>query len=103
MARMLSRVDDVPTTDILLGLEGQAASAYFGAFGRMLHTATPGGGFDFQSRNRRPPRDPVNALLSFAYAILAKDAFSALLTVGLTPIWGSTMAANTAGRRWPWT
>ena len=78
MARMSARVDDVPTTDILLGLEGQAASAYFGAFGRMLHAAVPGGGFDFRSRNRRPPRDPVNALLSFAYAMLAKDAFSAL-------------------------
>jgi CRISPR-associated protein Cas1 len=88
MARMLARVDDVLTTDILLGLEGQAASAYFGAFARMLHTAAPGGGFDFQSRNRRPPRDPVNALLSFAYAILAKDAFSALLTVGFDPYIG---------------
>ena len=77
-----------PTTDILLGLEGQAASAYFGAFGRMLHAAVPGGGFDFRSRNRRPPRDPVNALLSFAYAMLAKDAFSALLTVGFDPYLG---------------
>jgi CRISP-associated protein Cas1 len=88
MARMSARVDDVPTTDILLGLEGQAASAYFGAFGRMLHTAVPGGGFDFQSRNRRPPRDPVNALLSFGYAMLAKDTFSALLTVGFDPYLG---------------
>ena len=88
MARMAARVDDVPTTDILLGLEGQAASAYFGAFGRMLHTAVPGGGFDFQSRNRRPPRDPVNALLSFGYAMLAKDTFSALLTVGFDPYLG---------------
>jgi CRISPR-associated protein Cas1 len=75
-------------TDILLGLEGQAASAYFGAFGRMLHTTVPGGGFDFLSRNRRPPRDPVNALLSFGYAILAKDTFSALLTVGFDPYLG---------------
>jgi CRISPR-associated protein Cas1 len=88
MARMSARVDDVPTTDILLGLEGQAASAYFGAFGRMLHTAVPGGGFDFRSRNRRPPRDPVNALLSFGYAMLAKDTFSALLTVGFDPYLG---------------
>ena len=54
----------------------------------MLHAAVPGGGFDFRSRNRRPPRDPVNALLSFAYAILAKDAFSALLTVGFDPYLG---------------
>ena len=88
MARMLARADDVPTTDILLGIEGQAASAYFGAFGRMLHAAVPGGGFDFRSRNRRPPRDPVNALLSCAYAMLAEDAFSALLTVGFDPYLG---------------
>ena len=88
MARMSARVDDVPSTDILLGLEGQAASAYFGAFGRMLHAAVPGGGFDFRSRNRRPPRDPVNALLSFGYAMLAKDTFSALLTVGFDPYLG---------------
>jgi CRISP-associated protein Cas1 len=88
MARMLARVDDVPTTDILLGLEGQAASAYFGAFGRMLQAAVPGRGFDFQARNRRPPRDPVNALLSFGYAMLAKDTFSALLTVGFDPYLG---------------
>jgi CRISP-associated protein Cas1 len=88
MARMLARVDDAPSSDILLGLEGQAASAYFGAFGRLLHAAVPGGGFDFQARNRRPPRDPVNALLSFGYAILAKDTFSALLTVGFDPYLG---------------
>jgi CRISPR-associated protein Cas1 len=88
MARMFARVDDVPTTDILLGLEGQAASAYFGAFGRMLYASVPGAGFDFQARNRRPPKDPVNALLSFGYAILAKDAFSALLTVGFDPYLG---------------
>jgi CRISP-associated protein Cas1 len=88
MARMLVRVDDVPTTDILLGLEGQAASAYFGAFGRMLQASVPGSGFDFQARNRRPPRDLVNALLSFGYAMLAKDTFSALLTVGFDPYLG---------------
>lgn len=88
MARMLARVDEAPETDVLLGLEGQAASAYFGAFGRMLHGAVPGRGFDFRTRNRRPPRDPVNALLSFGYALLAKDAFSAVLTVGFDPYLG---------------
>jgi CRISP-associated protein Cas1 len=44
--------------------------------------------FDFRSRNRRPPRDPVNALLSFAYAILAKDCFSAACAVGFDPYCG---------------
>jgi CRISPR/Cas system-associated endonuclease Cas1 len=44
----------------------------------MLKAPARGSGFDFKARNRRPPRDPVNALLSFAYAILLKDCFSAL-------------------------
>jgi CRISPR-associated protein Cas1 len=88
MARMLARLDDAPDTGVLLGLEGQAASAYFGAFGRMLRNPVPGSAFDFQARNRRPPRDPVNALLSFGYALLAKDTFSAVLTVGFDPYLG---------------
>jgi CRISPR-associated protein Cas1 len=88
MARMVARVDEAPDTGVLLGLEGQAASAYFSAFGRMLHMPAPGSAFDFQARNRRPPRDPVNALLSFGYALLAKDVFSAVLTVGFDPYLG---------------
>jgi len=88
MARMVARLDDAPDTDVLLGLEGQAASVYFGAFSRLLHATVSGSGFDFRTRNRRPPRDPVNALLSFGYAMLAKDAFSAVLTVGFDPYLG---------------
>ncbi len=58
----------------------------------------PGRGFDFQSRNRRPPRDPVNALLSFAYAMLIKDCFSALLTVGFDPYRGFYHGTGRHGR-----
>ena len=54
----------------------------------MLKGAAPGRGFDFTTRNRRPPKDPVNAMLSFAYAILLKDCFSALCTVGFDPYHG---------------
>jgi CRISPR-associated protein Cas1 len=72
----------------LLGLEGQGAALYFGEFGRFLKAQPPGRGFDFRTRNRRPPRDPVNALLSFAYALLCKDCFSALCTVGFDPYHG---------------
>jgi CRISPR-associated protein Cas1 len=72
----------------LLGLEGQGGALYFGEFGRFLKAQPPGRGFEFQSRNRRPPRDPVNALLSFAYALLVKDCFSALCTVGFDPYFG---------------
>jgi len=88
MAELLSRVDRISDPAVLLGTEGQAAALYFSQFGRMLKAAAPGRGFDFKTRNRRPPKDPVNALLSFAYAILLKDCFSALCTVGFDPYHG---------------
>jgi CRISPR-associated protein Cas1 len=88
MAEMLARVANAPDPGVLLGLEGQSAAVYFGNFGRMLKAKAPGATFDFTSRNRRPPRDPVNSLLSFAYALLAKDCFSAVCTVGFDPYQG---------------
>src|SRR5204863_8570383 len=88
LAELLTRLDRAATMDTLLGLEGQGAALYFGEFGRFLKAQPPGQGFDFRSRNRRPPRDPVNSLLSFAYALLAKDCFSALCTVGFDPYCG---------------
>jgi len=69
-------------------LEGQGAALYFGEFNRFLKPQTLGRGFDFATRNRRPPRDPVNALLSFAYALLTKDCFAAVCTVGFDPYKG---------------
>ena len=88
MADLLPRIDRVTSIDSLLGIEGQAAALYFGQFGRMLKNQGPGRPFDFRTRNRRPPRDPVNCLLSFAYAMLAKDCFSAACTVGFDPYCG---------------
>lgn len=88
LADLLTRIDRIREPASLLGIEGQAASLYFGEFGRMIKDDTPGRPFDFRARNRRPPRDPVNALLSFAYAILCKDCFSAALTVGFDPYQG---------------
>ncbi len=82
IAELLRRLDDAEGVETVLGLEGQGAALYFGEFGRFLKARPPGRGFDFTARNRRPPRDPVNALLSFAYALLAKDCFSAVCTVG---------------------
>jgi CRISPR-associated protein Cas1 len=69
------------------GTEGQGAALYFGEFGRFLKPP-PGAGFDFKNRNRRPPRDPGNVLLSFAYAMLAKDCFAAVCAVGFDPYKG---------------
>jgi CRISPR-associated protein Cas1 len=88
MADLLNRLDRIHDPAVLLGTEGQAAALYFSQFNRMLKCPIPGGTFDFKSRNRRPPRDPVNCLLSFAYALLVKDCFSALCTVGFDPYHG---------------
>ena len=68
----------------LLGIEGEAASLYFGQFATMIKNAS----FDFTNRNRRPPRDPVNALLSLGYSILAKELAGVCYSVGLDPFLG---------------
>ena len=67
--------------DSLRGLEGAAATAYFGVFDQMILNSKEE--FRFQLRSRRPPLDRVNALLSFAYSLLANDCASALESVGL--------------------
>lgn len=73
----------------LLGFEGAGAAAYFGAFGEMLKNDPDAGfAFVFAERNRRPPRDPVNALLSFAYALLVRQWTVTLATVGFDPYRG---------------
>ena len=79
---LIDRVTKAKDPDVLLGYEGQAARVYFSRFGEMLKTGTP---FDFEHRNRRPPHDPVNALLSFLYAMLVKECVAGLLAVGLDP------------------
>lgn len=77
LPQILSETD----LDALRGLEGAGATAYFHAFGQMiLGDPTV---FSFHGRNRRPPLDPVNALLSFAYSLLGNDCASALEGVGL--------------------
>ena len=67
----------------LLGLEGLAARTYFGQFGTMIKAG--GAEFDFAGRNRRPPRDMVNAILSFLYSLLVRDASVAVGAVGFDP------------------
>lgn len=67
----------------LLGAEGNGAAIYFGAFAHLIkRDDSPNFTFDFTTRNRRPPTDPVNALLSFAYAMLARAWTVTLVTVG---------------------
>jgi CRISPR-associated protein Cas1 len=76
----LPRAEDV---DTVRGREGEAAAAYFRAFGHLVRADAEG--FSFDGRNRRPPRDPVNAMLSFLYALLLNECTAALEGVGLDP------------------
>jgi len=72
----------------LLGIEGLGAKVYFAHFSRMLKGEALSPEWDFQHRNRRPPKDPINALLSFGYAMLAKECTVAVAAEGFDPYWG---------------
>ena len=72
--------------DRLRGFEGEAARLYFSVFGHLIRVPEPE--MAFAGRNRRPPRDPVNALLSFLYTLLVHDCSSAAESVGLDPAVG---------------
>ncbi len=85
LKRLYEKARHARSQQELLGLEGEAAAIYFRHFERMLAAEANESPFSFTRRNRRPPVDPVNALLSFSYAILARVFTSALLTVGLDP------------------
>lgn len=86
LADCLTRLPITQTLDELRGIEGEGANAYFGAFDALITAKEPA--FQFTTRNRRPPLDPVNCLLSFLYTLLAHDARSALEGVGLDPAVG---------------
>ena len=73
-------------TDAIRGIEGEAARVYYAVFDDLIRDGD--GTFAFRGRSRRPPLDPVNALLSFLYTLLVHDCRSALETVGLDPAVG---------------
>jgi CRISPR-associated protein Cas1 len=81
----IRKVERVDSKESLLGIEGMAAKIYFGGFARL-----PKGGETFQltNRNRRPPTDPINALLSFVYSLLTKELTITLQAVGFDPFLG---------------
>lgn len=86
MARLERSRESVPaqnSLDTLLGVEGDAARTYFAAFGGMMRAE-----FTFTTRSRRPPRDPVNALLSFGYTLLSTELTGAAAAQGLDPYVG---------------
>ncbi len=116
LKQMAEAAEEAESLPSLLGLEGNAARIYFGEFAGMIKSSEEASGgqdpvdgngegeaddnggaaglmirgryFDFAGRNRRPPRDPVNALLSLAYSVLAKDLTVACYAVGFDPLMG---------------
>ena len=81
MAAQLPNIESAENLDVLRGLEGNASADYFSVFNELILVQDTE--FVFDGRNRRPPRDNVNAMLSFAYALLANDCASALESAGL--------------------
>ena len=77
----------IPSVDSIRGFEGKAGEIYFSLLPELLKIKT-NDFLSFSGRNRRPPRDPFNALLSFGYALLYRDSMNALLAVGLDPCFG---------------
>jgi CRISPR-associated protein Cas1 len=93
LAASAVRATHATTLDELRGCEGAASAAYFRDFGALLRAP----GFSFDGRNRRPPLDPVNALLSLGYTLLANAVEAAVQIVGMDPYLG-TLHAPVAGR-----
>lgn len=86
LRRLLQLVFQERDLDRIRGFEGAGAAAYFGAFDWLIRQQKPE--FSFGERSRRPPLDPINALLSFVYTLLVHDCRSALEGVGLDPAVG---------------
>lgn len=84
MRRLADRAGRETSIDTVRGFEGQAAALYFRNFGRLIRSEH----FTFTRRTRRPPRDPVNAALSFGYALLTTQAETIVLQCGLEPMVG---------------
>lgn len=86
MRQIAARAAHETDLDRLRGHEGEAAALYFGVFAHAVRVPEPG--LVFRGRSRRPPMDPVNALLSFVYTLLVHDCRGALEGVGLDPAAG---------------
>ncbi len=83
LAQSILRIPSVPDIDFLRGVEGNAAEAYFSVFDRLIRSQRTA--FSFGIRSKRPPRDRMNALMSFLYSLGVSDCVSALEGVGLDP------------------
>ncbi len=83
MTRLKAALPDQKTPNEILGIEGMCSNIYFGAFGHMIDCD-----FHFNGRNRRPPRDPINVIISLAYTLLTKEVSSALDAESFEPYLG---------------
>lgn len=88
LTALARKAEGEASLDSLLGIEGTAGRIYFKYFESLLKAGASMGRFDFNGRNRRPPVDRINALLSFSYAMLTKEAVVACLAAGLDPYGG---------------
>ena len=88
LTRLADRAGRTKEMSTLLGVEGAAAARYFGHFTDMLRRSDDADLFEMNNRNRRPPTDPVNALLSFGYAMLTRTFVMVLSGTGFDPYRG---------------
>ncbi|KUG21227.1 crispr-associated recb family exonuclease cas4b / crispr-associated protein cas1 [hydrocarbon metagenome] len=84
--RLAREAEEAQNAESLLGIEGAAAQIYFSRFNGLLKSEEVG--FSFENRNKRPPKDPVNAVLSYLYGVMVKEFFVTLLAVGFDPYMG---------------
>jgi CRISPR-associated protein Cas1 len=85
MKGLVPLMETSPDIETVRGMEGQGANLYFRAFPRLIRAE----GFRFTGRNRRPPLDPINALLSFVYTLLTLEVLTAVKIVGMDPYLGT--------------
>jgi len=85
LAEFRRKAEQATSAETLLGLEGMAAKTYFAGYFAVLNGRHD---FDVNDRNRRPPKDPVNAVMSFVYALLVKELTVVLQAVGFDPMLG---------------
>ncbi|MEL6780227.1 MAG: CRISPR-associated endonuclease Cas1, partial [Cyanobacteria bacterium J06597_16] len=84
LEQAIAPIDKTVTIDSLRGLEGAGSAAYFAQFDQLIRNRD----FSFKTRQRRPPKDPVNALLSFGYSLLTHDIQGSINIVGFDPYLG---------------
>ena len=90
LERAMRKAAQESSIDAVRGQEGAAGAAYYEAFGRMIKAE----GFSFEKRTKRPPKDPVNALLSLGYTLLHNNVYAMINVVGLDPYQGFFHAAR---------